>query len=69
MMLSSYNIYRRKKGAGNVMDKFALLMQDVIKMSPGDQNKAIEEYKGSCVCSTCPTLNECAEEPMKSFSV
>ena len=42
------------------MDKFELLIQDVSKMSPDDQNNAIEEYKGSCVCSTCATFNDCA---------
>jgi hypothetical protein len=42
------------------MDKFEQLIQDISKMSPGDQNKAIEEYKSSCVCSKCATFNKCA---------
>jgi len=41
------------------MDKFEQLIQDVSKMSPDYHNKSIEEYKGSCVCSTCATFNEC----------
>jgi len=43
------------------MDKFEQLISDVGKMSAGDQEKAIAEYKGSCVCPTCPTWNKCAE--------
>jgi hypothetical protein len=42
------------------MDKFEILIQDVNKMSPDDRNIAIEEYKSSCICSTCATFNECA---------
>jgi len=29
-------------------------------MSESDRNNAIEQYKGSCICETCPTYNECA---------
>jgi len=50
-----------KKGV-DVMDKFEQLIQDVSKMSPDDQNKAIEEYKASCICPTCPTWNKCAKD-------
>jgi len=44
------------------MDKFEQLIHDVSEMSAGDQNKAIENYKGSCICPTCSTWNECAKE-------
>jgi len=44
------------------MDKFEQLIHDVGEMSESEQNKAIEEYKGSCICTTCPTWNKCAEE-------
>jgi len=44
------------------MDKFEHLIHDVSEMSTDDQNKAIEEYKGSCICPTCPTWNKCAED-------
>jgi hypothetical protein len=44
------------------MDKFEQLIHDVGEMSESDQNKAIKEYKGSCICPTCPTWNKCAED-------
>jgi hypothetical protein len=44
------------------MDKFEQLIDDVSKMSTKDQAKVIEEYKGSCVCPTCPTWNKCADD-------
>lgn len=45
-----------------MMDKFEQLMDDVSKMSAGEQNNAVKEYKGSCICQTCPTWNKCAED-------
>ena len=48
-----------EKRSWKSIDKFEQLIQDVSKMSPDDHNKSIEEYKGSCVCSTCATFNEC----------
>jgi Protein of unknown function (DUF2769) len=42
------------------LDKFELLIHDVMDMSKIDQNKAIESYKDSCICHTCATYNECA---------
>lgn len=43
------------------MDKFEQLLDDVGKMSESEQNKAIENYKESCICNTCPTWTQCAE--------
>ena len=51
------------------MDKFDRLIHDVSEMSKDDQNKAIEEYKGSCICPTCPTWNKMLMMQMKNFSV
>ena len=50
------------------MDKFEQLIHDIGKISKDDQNKAIEEYKGSCICPTCPTWNKHAEEANENFS-
>jgi hypothetical protein len=44
------------------MDKFEQLMHDVSEMSAGDQNKAVEDYKSSCICHTCATYNQCAKD-------
>jgi len=44
------------------MDKFKQLMDEISKMSVGDQNNAIKDYKGSCICPTCPTWNKCAAD-------
>jgi hypothetical protein len=44
------------------MDKFEQLIHDVGEMSESEQNKTIDKYKGSCICTTCPTWNKCAEE-------
>ena len=44
------------------MDKFEQLIHYVGEMSEDDQNNAIGEYKGSCICPTCPTWNKCAED-------
>jgi hypothetical protein len=44
------------------MDKFEQLLDDVGKMSESEQNNAIETYKESCICNTCPTWNKCAED-------
>ena len=43
------------------MDKFEQLIHDVMELSESERNKKIEEYKGSCICPTCPTWNKCAE--------
>ncbi len=44
------------------MDKFEQLIHDVGEMSESDQNKAIEDYKGSCICPTCATYTKCAAD-------
>lgn len=45
-----------------VLDKFETLIQEVMEMSESDRNRAIESYKGSCICQTCATYNECATD-------
>jgi hypothetical protein len=44
------------------MDKFEQLIHNVSEMSANDQNKAIEDYKGSCICKTCATYTQCAAD-------
>jgi hypothetical protein len=44
------------------VDKFEQLIHDVNEMSEDDRNKAIEDYKGSCICPTCATYNQCAAD-------
>jgi hypothetical protein len=44
------------------MDKFEELIQEVMKMSETDRKDAIENYKGSCICHTCATYNQCASD-------
>ncbi len=44
------------------MDKFEQLIHDLTDMSESDMNKAIEDYKGSCVCQTCATYTQCAAD-------
>jgi hypothetical protein len=51
------------------MDKFEKLIKDVNEMSEDDRNKVIEEYKGKCICATCPTWNQCADETNENFPV
>lgn len=51
------------------MDKFEELIQEVMQMSESDRNIAIENYKGSCICHTCATYNQCAADKMKNYSV
>ena len=52
-------INSEKKGVGN-MDKFEQLIYDINEMSESERSNTIESYKGSCVCATCATFNECA---------
>ncbi|WP_048190079.1 DUF2769 domain-containing protein [Methanobacterium sp. SMA-27] len=42
------------------MDKFEQKIQEIMKMSDRDRNNAIEHYKGSCICHTCATYDQCA---------
>ena len=46
----------------DILDKFEQLIQDVLNMSESDQKKAVESYKDSCICQTCPTYNKCASD-------
>ena len=44
------------------MDKFEETINEVMSMSKTDRNNAIESYKGSCICHTCATYNQCAAD-------
>ncbi|WP_223791355.1 DUF2769 domain-containing protein [Methanobacterium spitsbergense] len=44
------------------MDKFEQKIQEVMEMSDRDRNNAIEHYKGSCICHTCATYDQCAAD-------
>lgn len=43
------------------MDKFEQKMDEIGQMSEDERNKAVEDYKSQCICPTCPTYNECAQ--------
>ena len=45
-----------------VLDIFDTLIQEVMEMSENERNESIGSYKGSCICQTCATYNECATE-------
>jgi hypothetical protein len=51
------------------MDKFEQVIHDVGKMPESEQNKAIDDYKGSCICPTCPLGINVLKMSMKNFSV
>ena len=44
------------------MDKFEQKIQEIMEMSESDRNNAIEYYKGSCICHTCATYDQCAAD-------
>lgn len=44
------------------MDKFDETMQMLSQMRKEEVKKAMEDYKGLCVCPGCPSYNKCAEE-------
>jgi hypothetical protein len=44
------------------MDKFEQKIQEVMEMSERDRKNAIEYYKGSCICHTCATYDQCAAD-------
>ena len=43
------------------MDKFEEKLNELEQMSDEDKNQTMEELKGECICSLCPTYNSCAE--------
>jgi len=49
------------------MDKFENTMAMLAKMHPAEKTKPIEEMKEKCICFSCPTYNDCAENA-KEFS-
>ena len=44
------------------MDKFEQLIHDVNELPESDRIKAVENYKGSCICQTCATYTQCAAD-------
>ena len=44
------------------MDKFDQTFQGLLKMSPAEQQKKFEAFKGMCICPACPTHTECAKK-------
>ena len=44
------------------MDKFEEKLNELEQMSEEDKNRTLEEIKGDCICSVCPSYNECAED-------
>ena len=44
------------------MDKFERLMQTMSQTTEEERMKKIADYKGLCICPSCPTYNKCAKE-------
>jgi len=44
------------------MDKYREKMEAMMKMSPEEMKKAMENLKSLCICPTCPTHNACAKK-------
>ncbi len=49
------------------MDKFETTMAAVAKMSQSDAFKTVASLKSKCICTGCPTYNDCAKKANESF--
>jgi len=46
---------------GDLLDRFEAEVLKIMDMSEEDKNRAINSLKQQCICSKCPTYNDCAE--------
>jgi hypothetical protein len=49
------------------LDKFDNIMKTTSQIPEKEHIKAINENKKLCICPTCPTYNECAENNMEAL--
>jgi hypothetical protein len=49
------------------MDRFEEMMQDLMDLSDEGRQEVIEEMKSMCICSECPSYNECAKNSQESI--
>jgi len=45
-----------------MMDKFEEALDNINSMSSDDKNKAIQNYKDSCICQTCASYTKCSAD-------
>lgn len=44
------------------MDKFEEALENVNSMAADERDKAIQNYKDSCICQTCASYTECSKD-------
>lgn len=44
------------------MDEYEKLMEEIKELSEEERNIRIEKIGKDCVCSTCPSYNQCAKD-------